>query len=523
MIQIPNRFGYGVSYSQLEENETSLCLQKLATESQLKVTLLTSIKPHIFTNLTWDNIDLLEETLTGKGTSLRVNGIAVQAKVHGPFLPAVELPHIERKGKQQRSVCVKVQDLDVYVAGARIGPQSLITRNNHDKESYTALFACQKNLIWVLARHTDHAVPSWTGFNIRSRDEEPISKDAIGYLPTINAPATELSTVFEILNQSEQIRKELQLVAIAIVMEQALYAKAAEIVWKQKGVFSKVVLRMGAFHTICNALLILGKRFRDTGLKNICIEAGLAAEGSINGVLDGKHYNHAVRVHKCIYEALMRLVWAQFLIWTENDQESHSTAVLYFEQVNSMDSDLNQRSFNKLFVSQLLPKLMAKWNSFLHHLRCDNGELSAYWMSYIDLVENLILGLLHGSREGNWNLHLIAIRSLIPWCFAYDKVNYARYLTVYYAEMLALPESRPEVYQAFNAGQFSVQLSSFNPFGRIPVDQATKVTVNKDTQTPGGTTGFSLKPGAVQRFYMTAEHRSAFLAQLRNIVDGKKS
>ena len=247
MIQILNRFGHGISYSQLEENETALCLQKLA---QLKVTLPTSIKPHIFTNLAWDNIDRLEETLTGKGTSHQVNGIAVQAKVHGPFLPAVELPHIEKKGKQQKLVCVKVQDLDVYVAGARIGPQSLVTRNSHEKESCTALFACQKNLIWVLTRHTDHAVPSWTGLNIRSRDEEPISKDVIGYLPTITAPATELSTVFEILNQSEQIRKELQLVAIAVVMDQALYAKATEIVWKQKEVFSKVVLRMGAFHTI---------------------------------------------------------------------------------------------------------------------------------------------------------------------------------------------------------------------------------------------------------------------------------
>jgi len=93
-------------------------------------------------------------------------------------------------------------------------------------------------MIWVLARLTDHAVPSWTGFNIRSRDEEPISEDVIGYLPTVNAPATELSTVFEILNQSEQIRKELQLAVIVVVMDQALYAKATEIVWKQKEVFS---------------------------------------------------------------------------------------------------------------------------------------------------------------------------------------------------------------------------------------------------------------------------------------------
>jgi len=104
-------------------------------------------------------------------------------------------------------------------------------------------------------------------------------------LPTINAPATELSTVLGIPNQSEQIRKELQLEVIVVVMDQALYAKATEIVWKHYDVFSSVLLRMGAFHTICNALSILGKRFRDAGLKDICTEAGLVAEGSIN---DGK-------------------------------------------------------------------------------------------------------------------------------------------------------------------------------------------------------------------------------------------
>ena len=81
-------------------------------------------------------------------------------------------------------------------------------------------------------------------------------------------------------------------------MDQALFAKAAEIAWKQKELFPNILLRMGTFHTICNALSILGKRFRDAGLKDICIEAGIVAEGSINGVLDGKHYNRAVRVHK---------------------------------------------------------------------------------------------------------------------------------------------------------------------------------------------------------------------------------
>ena len=83
-----------------------------------------------------------------------------------------------------------------------------------------------------------------------------------------------------------------------------------------------------------------------------------------------------------------------------------------------MVCDLNQQTFDGLMNSPVLTKLMTLWSSFLKYLSCDNGELSAYWMSYIDMVENVILGLLHGSREGNWNLHLNTVRSMIPWCFA---------------------------------------------------------------------------------------------------------
>ena len=67
-------------------------------------------------------------------------------------------------------------------------------------------------------------------------------------------------------------------------------------------------------------------------------------------------------------------------------------------------------------------------------------------------------------------------------------------------------------------GGFSVQIGSHNPFGRIPVDQTIEETINKDTQTPGGTKVFSLKPGAVARYYMTSEYRSTFLRQLRSMV-----
>ena len=123
------------------------------------------------------------------------------------------------------------------------------------------------------------------------------------------------------------------------------------------------------------------------------------------------------------------------------------------------------------------------------------------------------------SREGNWRLHLYAIRAILPWCFAYDKINYSRYLSVYYAEMTRLATDHPDVHVQLENGGFSVQMGRENPFGRIPVDQTTEETGNKDTQTAGGTKGFSLKPAALSRYYLTAEYRSTCLKQLRELTD----
>ena len=138
-------------------------------------------------------------------------------------------------------------------------------------------------------------------------------------------------------------------------------------------------------------------------------------------------------------------------------------------------------------------------------------------------MSEILLALLRASREGDWMLHLAAIRQMIPWCFAYDKLNYARFLPYYYAMMSRLPIDYPDVHDHFMQGGFSVQIGKKNPYGRIPVDQTIEETVNKDNQTPGGTKGFSLKCGAVRRYYMTSEYRSMYLRQLRDMIGHQDS
>ena len=151
----------------------------------------------------------------------------------------------------------------------------------------------------------------------------------------------------------------------------------------------------------------------------------------------------------------------------------------------------------------------------------DNGPLKMFWRSYFEMV-SLLLTFIRAIREGNWPLHLECIREMLPWYFAYDHVNYARYLPVYLMHMIQLPETHPEAQMMLENGDFGVQRNSEHGFSQLPVDQTIEQTLNRSTKTNGGIVGFSLKKNAVQRWLLTAHSRTRFVDKCRMMTSKKE-
>ena len=132
--------------------------------------------------------------------------------------------------------------------------------------------------------------------------KQTINKTSIGYLDCINAPATIISTVYNILERCLKIKEALKLKIIICVFDQAIYCKAMEIKWKNSERYSSCLVMLGIFHTIM-FLGVTGKRFVDAGSKDLLIQSGVVAEDSIDKSLRGKKYNRSVRSVKLVYEA----------------------------------------------------------------------------------------------------------------------------------------------------------------------------------------------------------------------------
>ena len=80
----------------------------------------------------------------------------------------------------------------MYISREQTGPKNLKTINIKRRKGIKT--PLQKDLACFLARQID------TG----------VIQDVTGYIPAINEPATNMSTVYEILNQSDNIRNSLQ-------------------------------------------------------------------------------------------------------------------------------------------------------------------------------------------------------------------------------------------------------------------------------------------------------------------------
>ena len=148
LIHPLNRLGHGITYTQLEEIDTSLCLQKLAVAAENCIPPPGNIHPYTSTTLAFDNMDRIEGTLSDGEISHRENGIAVQPAVCGPH-PGKVLPKVHKS--KQRSCAVLEQPLPIYNIDQRTGPiprkvkevdTTPLSKKPERKISYLCLHVC---------------------------------------------------------------------------------------------------------------------------------------------------------------------------------------------------------------------------------------------------------------------------------------------------------------------------------------------------------------------------------------------
>lgn len=108
---------------------------------------------------------------------------------------------------------------------------------------------------------------------------------------------------------------------IVVFYDIAIAKMSLQIQLTEKPKFDKLFANLGEFHIEMTVFKALGKNIYSSGITEILVQSEVLAEGSMNGFLDGKHFNRCKRLHPLVAAALQSLHFEQFFSTYEIDHE----------------------------------------------------------------------------------------------------------------------------------------------------------------------------------------------------------
>ena len=184
--------------------------------------------------------------------------------------------------------------------------------------------------------------------------------------------------------------------------------------------------------------------------------------------MKGSQYNRGWLVHGIVAEVLERLL---LLRYTEE-----TDTVIPAEL-----GDPDYQNYDKL--EEEIEKFDKKYESFREEVR--NGSLGRtpqFWIIYLDLMKYQHMA--HTAvQTNNFDMRTLSWEKFLPFYFALNMVNYARYGSYYVEVLKNMEENYPGLRNMLKNTGLSVQAQNRYPL-RTAIDQRGEQTINRDAKTP---------------------------------------
>ena len=184
-----------------------------------------------------------------------------------------------------------------------------------------------------------------------------------------------------------------------------------------------------------NFLGVIGRHMSESGLSELWIGCDILVSNAAQHIMAGKGYTRATKTHKLTLQALRQLLLPH--LYTYLDGVDVALIAALSEVCTSIDADHIAQMVDKLTTGSFRSAM----EGFAAAVVVENPN-AEFWWEYMTAVSILIC-FIGAQLGGSCDIHLYAFKRMLTFLFRYDHVNYARWGTLYLAEMSVLPPEPP--------------------------------------------------------------------------------
>ena len=237
----------------------------------------------------------------------------------------------------------------------------------------------------------------------------------------------------------------------------------------------------GGLHIEMTALKTLCDWLQGSGWTQALVQAEITTAGTADLFLRAAHVTRTRRAHQVTAAAL-------FILQRRTYDQYSTTNTEDDEHPGSFEDWCSQRE-------QSYPQFQ-------------------YWTTVLALELSTLI-YVRSLREANVSMYLDALTELVPWFFALDHTNYARWIPVHLRGMAELANKHPDVFTEFSNGQFTVQKTK-RMFSAIPLDQAHEQN-NAYVSGDGGAIGITDNATAPRRWMVAGPEVARVIVEFEDL------
>ena len=330
---------------------------------------------------------------------------------------------------------------------------------------------------------------SWAAYHASHQQEQAITPDISVLLPLFQEQSKSTAMMRHSMDVIQQAVEHVNPGQVPVItVDQPLFAICKEIqwTWPEKYGEAMFVMMLGGLHTEMATMNVLGDWLEGSGWVEALVQAKVASPGTADSFLKAAHVTRTRHVHQvtaCCLHILMKKAYLQYA-----EMKPDPGDVKTFEQ----------------------------W--------CDERSTESvqfyFWCTTLRL-ELLLMTYVRSLRESDFDLYVEILSKLIPWFFALDHVNYARWASVHMRDMISLEHMHPEVVEDFRNGGFTVRKSQ-RPFSAMAIDQAHEQN-NATLKEDGGAVGLTQNPEAFRRWSVAGPEMARMIAEFESSVEAMES
>ena len=138
-------------------------------------------------------------------------------------------------------------------------------------------------------------------------------------------------------------------------------------------------------------------------------------------------------------------------------QGSEDSILQAIKDCANLHQDYKVSGISSEVMQQHLENLVDSWSVILPYINEFNdigrshSKTFLFWDTYLSMVE-LLPNYIAAEKISNFSIHIESFCEMLPWDFAYDHTNYARWGSLYCSEMLDLPIYNPDFSPSVNLG-----------------------------------------------------------------------